>query len=122
MAGYAGAILLGGKNAFLITDLLAMNEVPDRSRAHLDALLGQFGDQPAQGHIRPLVIRREATPGVRQSERAVDSPPSFSAPRSRRAKALRPVHDARNADLQRRRAERTVAPVTPRNRSTESKE
>jgi hypothetical protein len=30
-----------------------MNEVPDRSIAHLDALLGQFGDQPAQGHIRP---------------------------------------------------------------------
>ena len=40
MAGDAGAILLGRENAFFITDLLAMNEVPDRSIAPLDARLG----------------------------------------------------------------------------------
>ena len=53
MAGYAGAIVPGRKYAFFIADLLAMNEVPDRSIAHLDAPFGQFGDQPAQSHIRP---------------------------------------------------------------------
>jgi hypothetical protein len=37
MAGHAGPILLGGKNAFFIADLLTMNEGPDRPVAHPDA-------------------------------------------------------------------------------------
>ena len=96
-----------------------MNEVPDRSIAHLDALLGQFGDQPAQGHIRPAGDPPQKPRPVFANQNARPIAPHLSRRRAaRRAKALRPFHDARNAHPQRRRnrADR-LARHHPRNRS-----
>jgi hypothetical protein len=120
MAGCAGAILRGRKNAFFIPYLRAMNEVPDRSTAHLDAPFGQFGDPPAQGHIGPAGDPPQKR--VRRSDRAADGPPSVAAPR--RAKAWRPFHAARNAHKQRRgnRANRLARPPRATARSRRSKQ
>jgi len=80
MASCAGAILLGSKYLFFTTYLLAMNEVPDRSIAHLDALFGR----------RPM------------------GPPSFSTPRcpSRESAATISRRSKRHPQRRRNRANR----------------
>ncbi len=119
MAGAAGAILPGRKYAFFITDLLAMNEVPDRSIAHPD------------GPVRP--VRRPAPrkvmsgpPAIRCRSHARCSPirtrgrwpPSFPAPRCppRESAATISRRSKRHPQRRRNRADR-LARRHPRNRA-----
>ena len=111
MAGCAGAILRGRKNAFFIPDLRAMSEVPDRSTAHLDAPFGRFGDPPAQGHIGPAGDPPRKR--VRRSDRAADGPPSVAAPpvARKRGDHFTPLATPTSNVAA---TERTVSPATPR--------
>ena len=54
-AGDVGTVAFAGDDAFFEAQLLGVDEVPHRPVIDLEATLGQFGHQPAQGEVFLLV-------------------------------------------------------------------
>src|SRR5437660_9621141 len=91
------------RRLFFEADPLVLEEVPDREVAHLDPALGQLRCQRPQREVR--LLRKPRQKPVTFAGKRIGSPaPDLVCRRTPgRAEALRPLHHARDTDLERRR-------------------
>ncbi len=102
-AGDVRTLLLAWQNAFFEAQPLGVDEVPDRPVIDLDAALGQFGRKAAQGGVAAIRPAGKKPVAVRQQQSWSMAMHRAGDRAARRAKALRPLHNARHAKLQNRR-------------------
>src|SRR5258706_12196634 len=81
---------------FFEAQLLGMDEVPDRPIIDLEAALGEFGDQPAQGEVPCLCALQQ--PGTLLTRNGLRLVPAHLPPRNAAGLAQAPHPDNRRAD------------------------
>jgi hypothetical protein len=92
-----------GRTLFFEAQPLGVDEVPDRPVIDLDAALGQFGLKAAQREVAAIRHARKKPVAVREQQPRSVAMHRAGGRAARRAKALRPLHNARHAKLQNRR-------------------